>query len=63
MPYRDRIAELRRVRAGDLRPHPKNWRRHPDTQKRALTSILEQVGVADACIARRTDEGLVLIDR
>jgi hypothetical protein len=26
MNIRDRIKELRRVRAGDLRPHPKNWR-------------------------------------
>jgi hypothetical protein len=29
MNIRDRIKELRRVRAGDLRPHPKNWRKHP----------------------------------
>jgi hypothetical protein len=29
---RDRIIELRRVRAGDLLPNPKNWRRHPDVQ-------------------------------
>ena len=28
MQIRDRIKELRRVRAGDLKPHPKNWRVH-----------------------------------
>ena len=30
MQIRDRIKELRRVRAGELRPHPHNWRTHPD---------------------------------
>jgi hypothetical protein len=33
MHIRDRIKELRRVRADDLKPHPKNWRVHPDAQK------------------------------
>jgi hypothetical protein len=27
-PVRDRIVELRRVRAGDLVPHPNNYRVH-----------------------------------
>ena len=34
MKIRDRIKELRRVRAGVLRPHPKNWRTHPAAQQR-----------------------------
>ena len=29
MTIRNRITELRHVRAGDLRPNPKNWRKHP----------------------------------
>src|SRR5438034_10358912 len=59
---RDRIVELRRVRAGDLLPDPRNWRRHPPAQATALRSMLEQVGFADALLARETPEGLCLID-
>ena len=29
MQIRDRVKELRRVKAGQLRPNPKNWRTHP----------------------------------
>jgi DNA modification methylase len=59
---KDRIVELRRVRASELLPDPKNWRRHPEAQAKALRAVLAQVGVADACLARRTEAGLVLID-
>ncbi len=59
---RDRILELRRVRAGDLQPDKRNWRVHPPAQRRALSAMLEEVGIADAVIARETDEGLVLVD-
>ncbi len=62
MPIRDRIVELRRVPAAELRANPKNWRRHPETQARALRSVLEQVGYAGALLARETAEGLELID-
>ncbi|CAN0373173.1 unnamed protein product, partial [Ectocarpus sp. 4 AP-2014] len=33
MKIRDRVKELRRVRAGDLKPHPQNWRTHPRFQQ------------------------------
>ena len=59
---RDRVVELRRVPAAELRANPKNWRRHPQGQVRALTSVLQQVGYADALLARETPEGLELID-
>ena len=36
---RDRIKDLRRVRAGDLVPNPKNWRRHPRAQANALGAL------------------------
>src|SRR5512146_2575503 len=62
MKIRDRIKELRRVRAGDLLPDPRNWRTHPQAQQDALRGILAEVGYADACLARETPEGLVLID-
>src|ERR1700731_952190 len=45
---RDRVRELRRVRAGDLVPNPKNWRRHPAAQVNALHGVMAEVGFADA---------------
>mgnify|MGYP001613860318 CR=1 FL=1 len=59
---RDRIVELRRVRAGDLVPDPRNWRRHPKAQRDALQGVLAEIGYADALLARETPDGLVLID-
>ena len=63
MKIRDRIKELRRVRASELQPNPKNWRTHPPAQQDALKAILAEVGYADALQARETsDGGLMLID-
>ena len=62
MQIRDRIVELRRVRAKDLIPHPRNWRTHPKRQQEALRGILAEVGYADALLARETQDGLQLID-
>jgi hypothetical protein len=59
---RDRIVELIRVRAGELEPNPANWRRHPEEQRAALRGLLEEIGYADALIARRDGERLVLVD-
>lgn len=52
MQIRNRIKELRHVRAGDLRPHPKNWRKHPEAQQNALRGILAEVGFVDALMVR-----------
>lgn len=62
MSFPDRILELRRVRASELVPDPRNWRRHPESQRRALRAVLEEIGMADALLARQGPEGLVLID-
>jgi hypothetical protein len=63
MHIRDRIKELRRVPAAELRPHPRNWRVHPDSQRNALRGVLAEVGYADALLARELDDGsLELID-
>ena len=63
MQVRDRIKELRRVRAGDLVPNPKNWRTHPDVQRDALRGVLADVGYADALLARELPDGrLQLVD-
>lgn len=61
--YRDRIQELRRVPAGQLRPHPQNWRQHPSEQRHAMEHVLSEVGYANALLARECDDGqLELID-
>jgi ParB-like chromosome segregation protein Spo0J len=63
MHIRDRIKDLRRVRAGDLRPHPKNWRKHPEQQQNALRGILAEVGFVDALMVRELpDGGLQIVD-
>ena len=63
MQIRDRVKELRRVRAGDLVPNPKNWRTHPQAQQDALRGILAEVGYADALLARELPDGsLMLVD-
>ncbi len=60
---RDRIVELRRVRAGDLRENPRNWRRHPERQRRALSDLLGEVGFADAILTHELGDGsLEIID-
>jgi len=63
MEIRDRVVELRRVRANDLVPNPKNWRRHPKVQANALRGLLNEIGIADALLVRELPDGrLQLID-
>jgi len=62
MSTRDRVTELRRVPASELRKHPRNWRRHPERQARAMTDLLARVGYAGALVARETADGLQLLD-
>jgi len=59
---KDRVKELRRVPASELRVNPNNWRRHPPAQAAALRGVLDDIGFADAVIARETPDGLELID-
>src|SRR6218665_467048 len=59
----DRIRELRRVPARRLRPHPQNWRTHNDRQRDALRGVLNEIGYADALLARELSDGsLQLLD-
>ncbi len=63
MKIRDRIKELRRVKASELAPNPKNWRTHPQEQQDALRGVLAEIGYADALLAREVKGGgLELID-
>lgn len=60
---RDRIKEMRRVRAGDLVKNPKNWRTHGPGQRSALANLLQEVGYAQCLVTRELDDGrLLLID-
>jgi hypothetical protein len=60
---RDRIREFRRVPARELRPNPKNWRLHPQSQQDTLRGVLSEIGYADALLARELPDGsLELID-
>lgn len=63
MKVKDRVKELRRVRASELRPSKLNWRSHPKNQQDALRGILADVGFAGVVLARELEDGsLELVD-
>ena len=63
MNIRNRVRELRTVKAAELTPNPRNWRTHPKAQQDALKGILAEVGYADALLARELADGtLMLVD-
>jgi len=60
---RDRIVDLRRVKASELRRNPHNFWEHTPEQRSALRGILAEVGFAGALLVRETADGeLELID-
>lgn len=60
---RNRVKELRFVKASELTPCADNWRLHPKRQRDLMKSVLQTIGYADALVARETEDGaLVLID-
>ena len=59
----DRVKELRRVPASELRANPKNWRRHPPAQRAALHGTVDQIGFTTPLQVRELLDGsLELID-
>jgi DNA modification methylase len=58
---RNRIRGLQRVRARDLVTNPKNWRIHGKAQKAAMRALLEEVGYADALLARQLPDGTYML--
>ncbi|HUY88912.1 MAG TPA: hypothetical protein VMV10_09275, partial [Pirellulales bacterium] len=63
MKTRNRNLAVRRVKASSLAPHPRNWRTHPPGQRRALESLLEEVGFVGTLVACELPDGrLQLID-
>ena len=57
MQIRDRIKELKRVKASELVDHAQNWRLHPESQKKALQGVLNDIGFADAVLVRELGDG------
>ena len=61
--WRNRVRELRYVQAAELKANPRNFRRHPERQTKALRGVLDAVGVAGALLAyEHPERGLELID-
>jgi hypothetical protein len=62
-PIRNRIVEHVQARAGDLLPHPLNYRLHPDQHRAALAASYEEVGFARSLLGYRLPDGRIqLID-
>jgi hypothetical protein len=62
-PIRNRIVDHVSIRAGDLVPHPNNWRRHPPDQRRALEDSLSELGDIRSLLGYRLPDGRIqLID-
>jgi len=60
---KDRIKELRRVRASELVANDRNWRTHDETQRRTLRGLVEEIGFAGVVLAWENEDGkLELID-
>lgn len=49
--FRDRIKEVRKIRARELLDNEGNWRTHPALQRESLTGVLREVGKADVLLA------------
>jgi hypothetical protein len=60
--FRNRNVEVRKVKASELKPHPKNPRLHPLEQSGALKGSFQEVGFVGTLIARETADGLQLLD-
>jgi hypothetical protein len=60
---RNRITKHVRIRAGDLVPHERNPRLHPEVQRRALLALYAEIGFARSLLAFELPDGrLKLID-
>ena len=62
MEIKDRIVELRRVKASELIANPKNPRTHGNKQTAAARDSLNELGYIDALKAFQTPDGLMLFD-
>lgn len=61
--YRDRIIEFVTVKAKDVAPNTRNWRKHGGDQRRTLDALLRRIGKGDILKAYRNGAGeLVFLD-
>jgi DNA modification methylase len=63
--WRNRIKEVRTVKAEELHENEMNWRRHPKGQASALRGVLGEVGIAAPLLAYYSEQAggaLTLID-
>src|ERR1043166_9885570 len=60
---RDRIKDLRRVKASEIQGAPWNWRKHPKGQRDAVSGSLEELGFFSPLEVRELESGsLQLVD-
>lgn len=57
MKLKDRIVGFERLDPSVIRPNPKNWRTHPTKQRDVLKGVLADVGIVDAVLVRKLDDG------
>jgi hypothetical protein len=50
---------LEYIDPADLKKNPRNWRLHPETQMRALSAVMEEVGWAGALLYNERTERLI----
>jgi hypothetical protein len=59
---RDRILEFIRIEPELIEPNPHNFRTHDAAQRAAFRAVLNQVGLAGACVVYRRGDRYRLID-
>ncbi len=60
---RNRITSYRVVKASELVPTPRAYRRHPERQRRIVGAYVKEVGWISPVVARRGGDGsLVIVD-
>jgi len=55
----DRITGFDRIPAKSIKPHPHNFRTHPERQRNIVTGLLNEVGWIDAVIVNETTGNLI----
>ena len=62
---RNRIVEIRKMRAADIKGNDGNFRTHPAFQRKALAGVMHEIGMAGVLLAyhsERNGGALTLID-
>jgi hypothetical protein len=49
--FRDRVIEMKKMKVQEILANDDNWRMHPEAQNKAMTGILNQIGIAGALLA------------